>query len=471
LIALVALVVAAFVGRTLLRRSRRGEVALLAGRVSRRAAVNRARSVFASAERREALDAELQLHTAEEVARTLGEMKGVMMKMGQLASFLYDGMPEPARAALEQLQQSAPPMSPELSAQMIETELGLAPDKLFAEWDEVPIAAASIGQVHRAITHDGVAVAVKVQYPDVADAIREDLGNVDIGAMVLPLMFKNLDAKAVGEEIKARITEELDYELEARNQAQFARWYRGHPFIHVPDVVPELSTARVLTTELAGGARFQEMEMWSQDERNLAGEAIYRFVFRSLYQFHAFNGDPHPGNYLFEPGGRVTFLDFGLVRHYDAADIVSALRIADAAVVNPDRTRLLEATVAAGYFDADVPVDDDRWWEYARMFWEPIIERGVHPITPEWATELVQNYTLGTLSKFGDVAKHAKVPAQWVILQRINLGVFAILGRLRAEADWRGAVEEIWPMTQAPPATALGELEADWLRSVHALAG
>lgn len=466
----IVLVVTAAVGWQALLRGRRAELARMSGRVGRRAAVNRAKRVFAGAERREVLDEELQLHTAEEVARTLGQMKGALMKLGQLASFVDDGMPEPMRQALEQLQQSAPPMSAELSSSVIERELGGPPERVFAEWDPVPIAAASIGQVHRAMTHDGRAVAVKVQYPDAAEAIAADLEGMDLAALGLPLLFKNMDAKAIADELRERLTEELDYCFEADNQRMFADWYRGHPFIHVPDVIDELSTRRVLTSELAEGVRFQEMETWSQEEKDLAGETIYRFVFRSLYRFHAFNGDPHPGNYLFRPGGRVTFLDFGLVRRYAQSDIDKALALADAAVIRPDVRRLREASVAAGYFLADAPIDDERIAEYSLQFWVPVAERGVHTITSEWATQVNRNYLLG-IAGGRDVLKHAMVPPQFVILQRINLGLFAILGRLEATADWRGIAEEIWPIVDGPPSTALGHEEARWLEGRAARAG
>ena len=456
---------AALVGRRLPRSRamrRRADVARLAGRVGRDVAVNRAKRVFADAERKEQLDNELSLHTAEEVARTLGQMKGALMKVGQLASFVDDSMPEPVREALEQLQQNAPPMAPELAARVIEEELGAPPKQVFAEWDPNPIAAASIGQVHRAMTRDGRAVAVKVQYPNVAEAIEADLANLDLATMAMPLVWKSLDAKAIGDEIRARITEELDYCLEAKNQRLFAEWYRDHPFIHVPDVLDELSTARVLTSELAEGVRFQELQTWSQDEKNLAGETIYRFVFRSYYRFHAFNGDPHPGNYLFLPGGRVTFLDYGLVKHFADADIEISLRMADAAVLNPDPKALRRATEDGGYFVPNAPVSDERLAEYSLMFWEPTLVRGVRPITSEWASSLIRKYMFGQ-GTFGDVLDYARVPPEAVILQRINLGVFAILGRLNATTDWRGVAEELWPSVDGPPCTPLGEQEAHWL--------
>src|SRR3546814_274176 len=140
-------------------------------------------------------------------------------------------------------------------------------------------------------------------------------------------MFPGLEPGPIVDEIRARIIEELDYELEARNQQLFVDHYAGHPYIHVPAVLHELSSRRVLTTELAEGVRFEEVLTWSQDEKDLAAETIFRFVFRSLYRFRAFNGDPHPGNYLFRPGGHVVFLDYGLVKRFtpDEVDQFSSL--------------------------------------------------------------------------------------------------------------------------------------------------
>ena len=426
----------------------------------------------ADEERRAQLEEQFAIRTAEDVARELGNMKGAIMKAGQMLSFIVEGLPAEAQASLASLQADVPPMAPSLAEQVVREELGDDPDRVFLDWDPVPIAAASIGQVHRAITRDGTAVAVKVQYPDVADAIARDLDNLDLAKLVMPMMWKSLDADAVATEIRERLTEELDYTLEARNQAAFAEWYRDHPFIHVPDVVPSLSTRRVLTSELATGVRFQEMETWSQAERDLAGETIYRFVFRSFYRHKAFNGDPHPGNYLFRPDGRVTFLDFGLVKHFTDEDIDLALGIADAAVLDPSPQKLRAATEAAGYFVPGNPLTDEQIARYGLAFWEPLMTRGPTTITAEWATQLVQKY-MGFGRAGGDddtasIIDFVKVPPRFVILQRINLGVFAILGRLNATADWRGICEEIWPMVEGPPASHLGELEAEWLRRTTA---
>ena len=279
-------------------------------------ALHRARRVFASAERQTELDQAFELKTAESITEALGNMKGAMMKLGQMASYLDQGMPPHIRQALAELQSNAPPMSAELAAEVVTRSLGAPPRRCSPTWDPQPIAAASIGQVHRAMTHDGRAVAVKVQYPGVGDAIRADLDNAGLLFGAMGMLFPGLEPEPLVAELRERLVEELDYRLEADNQRLFADHYRGHPFIHVPEVVDELSTGEVLTTELAEGVRFEVLETWDQDERDLAAETIFRFVFGSLYRFHAFNGDPHPGNYLFRPGGQVTFLDFGLVKRF-----------------------------------------------------------------------------------------------------------------------------------------------------------
>src|SRR4051812_12042396 len=450
------------------RLARQGHVVRRGGRVATTVAGNRARWVFASAERKAALNQELEMRTAEDVASTLGNMKGVMMKLGQIASFVDDGMPEAVRTALEQLQADAPPMSAELAAGVIERELGAPPDQVFAEWDPVPIAAASIGQVHRAITRDGLAVAVKVQYPGVEDAIRADLDGLDASMLPAPVLYKNFNPRPFIDEIRTRISEELDYRLEATNQQAFADWYRGHPFIHIPEVIGELSTSRVLTTELATGARFTELETWDQHERNLAGETIFRFVFRSLYRMRAFNGDPHPGNYLFRPGGQVTFLDFGLVKHYTEDEIDQLLELADTLVLHPDLEKARAAAVRAGYYPPDAPVSTEEMIEFSVAFWEMFRLDRVFQFTPEYATEVVRRFFLGRATH-GDAVKYADMPARWTILQRINVGLIAILGRIRAEANFRRIAEELWPITDAPPSTPLGQAEAEWWASRSAV--
>ncbi|MDQ1446004.1 MAG: hypothetical protein QOI20_2468 [Acidimicrobiaceae bacterium] len=440
------------------RAGRTAAVARLGGRVGRRQALHRARRVFAGAQRREALDRENELRTAADVADALGSMKGVLMKLGQLASFLDDGLPEPMREALATLQQDAPPMSGDLAAQVIERELGASPDKLFAEWDDVPIAAASIGQVHRALTRDGRAVAVKVQYPGVDAAIKADLANTAMLTQVVGLAFPGFEPGPVVTELKDRLTEELDYRLEAKNQREFHEFYAGHPFIHVPAVVDELSAGRVLTTELAEGVRFSVVAReWSQEERDLAGEAVYRYVFRSIYRMHAFNGDPHPGNYLFRPGGRVTFLDYGLVKHFGRPELDSFESMIEHIVLHRDSAKFRAVVEDARLLSRGAPVSDEQVMEYFGHFYE-ILTDEVTPVTHEYASETVRRLFVPS-----PVTKWANVPASFVIIQRINLGLYAILAELGSRRNWLRVAHELWPQVDGEPSTELGRQEAAWL--------
>jgi hypothetical protein len=278
------------------------------------------------------------------------------------------------------------------------------------------------------------------------------------------MVFSGLDPGPLVDEIRARVVEELDYELEARNQQLFADWYRDHPFVHVPDVLPELSSLRVLTTELAEGVRFDEMATWDQDERNLAAESIYRFVFRSLYRLHAFNGDPHPGNYLFRPGGKVTFLDFGLVKHFTGDEIDVFARMIDAMVLQPDLPRYRRIIEDIGLLKPGMPFTDDQVKDYFGHFYDFVMDDEEVTITPEWSSETVQRF-FDANGPYGPIMKAANLPSSFVIIQRINLGLMAILGDLRATANFRRIAEELWPWVDGPPTTELGKAEAAWMAS------
>jgi len=442
--------------------TRHARLAAVGARSGAAYAVHRARRAVAPPGRREALDEAHQLRTAAQVAETLGHMKGALMKLGQLASYLDDGMPEPFREALASLQHDAPPMAPELCARVIRDELGDDPERVFARWDPVPIAAASIGQVHRARTHDGHDVAVKVQYPGVDDAIRADLTSTDVLFRALSLLFPGLDPGPLVDELRARLVEELDYRIEAANQRLFERYYAGHPFIRVPRVHDPLSTARVLTTDLATGTRFAEVESWPQAERDLAAETIFRFVFRSLYRLHAFNGDPHPGNYLFAPGGVVTFLDFGLVKRYRPDEVQLFEELIRHMVLEHDIGRFRKALEAHGILRSDPSITDDDVRGYFGHFYEFVMEDRVVSFGPEYASETVRRF-FDVNGPYAHVAKASNVPPAFVVTQRINLGLHAVLGRLRATANFRRIAEELWPIVDGPPSTPMGEAEAAWL--------
>src|SRR2546421_6646360 len=309
---------------------------------------------------------EFHLRNAERYADVLSRSKGVLMKVGEIVSFvdssavLEGPTGEIYRAALASLQADAEPMEPVLVAAVIESDLGRPPEQLFADFSPEPIAAASIGQVHTARLHDGTEVAVKVQYPGVAEAIGDDLANTELLSTFVKLakgvvpQYRNFDVRAVADEIAERIGEELDYRTEAANQIEFADHYRGHPFARVPEVFPELSSDRVLTMEMVHGRRWRETADVDQSLRDRWGEVVYRFFFGSIARFGMFNADPHPGNYLFHDDGTVTFLDFGCVKQL-SPEAQRGFWDLPCAIVANDTDRMMRFNIELGFARADDP--------------------------------------------------------------------------------------------------------------------
>ena len=264
--------------------------------------------------------------TARALVKTLSGMRGAAMKVGQTLSAVDMGLvPEEHReafqAVLAELQQGAQAVPFPAIRKVIEQDLGGRLSSAFADFDETPLAAASIGQVHRATLHDGRAVAVKVQYPGIKEAVRADLQNLGLMLRLLDTLAPGVATKAIAAELRERISEELDYELEASNQAAMARAYRRHPFVVVPDVVRDLCRERVIVSELVEGRRFAEVLDDPAPERDRIGEVLVRFYFNGPMHHRLLNGDPHPGNALFLPDGRVAFLDFGFFKRLKEEEV------------------------------------------------------------------------------------------------------------------------------------------------------
>ncbi len=428
--------------------------------------MHQAKRSVASDERKVELDNEFEMKSAEQITAALGNMKGVLMKLGQMASFVNEGFPEHLRTQLATLQSDAPPMSAELAAGVIREELGGEPLDVFAEWDPKPLASASIGQVHRARLHDGTPVAVKVQYPGVEQAITADLANTAMLTHMLGAVFKGLDVKPFVEELKARVGEELDYELEASRQEKFRSIFDGHPTIVVPRVHRKYSTGKVLTTELSDGVRFVDTESWSQPERDIAAESIYRFVFRSFNRNLLFNGDPHPGNYLFEKGGplgvRVVFLDFGLVKEFTQAEMNIFWQMIRYQVTERDTEQYLKTVTEAGLLREGFPFSAEELMDYFGYFYHPVLENKPFSYTNEYAREALKR-TFDPSGEHSEKMKWFNLPPAFVVLNRIQWGLNAVLAGLNATNNWRAISDELWPWVDGPPSTELGKLEHDWL--------
>ncbi len=453
------------VGR--LRFERGLATAQLAVRGGARYAGSAPRLFAAAGERREQLRNDLAMRTADDVLATLGTMKGVMVKLGQMASYVDDGLAPSVRRTLSRLQDSVPPMSAALAAGVIAEELGSPPERIFAQWDPEPIAAASIGQVHRAITREGQAVAVKVQYPGIAEAMAADLDNVALLRRMLRITAPSQDVDGLIAELRVRVLEELDYRREAENQRLLHDYFDRHPTISVPAIIGELSSRRVVTSELVTGARFAELADWTQEERDLAAETLYRFVFRSLYEVHAFNGDPHPGNYLFHGGGRVTFLDFGMVKHFTDADLLPLMAMVRNLCVDNDPAAFRTSMEQAGFLVPGAPLSNQEVVEHLAVFYQLVRKSEPIEVTSDYATSVVRRF----FDVRSPVAQYARIPQSYVVLQRINLGMFALLGDMHATANWRAIAEEIWPFMQAPPSTPLGHAETAWRARVSVARG
>jgi predicted unusual protein kinase regulating ubiquinone biosynthesis (AarF/ABC1/UbiB family) len=330
---------------------------------------------------------------------------------------------------------------------------------VFDDFEEEPIAAASIGQVYRArLREDGREVAVKVQYPGVAAAVRADMQSIHMVMRLLKRMTPQLDVSGVAAEIRDRIEEELDYELEASNQRSLARIFQGHPFIAVPEVVSEHSHERVLVTEFVRGVGFEELKGYPQAERDRIGEIVFRFFFGCLYRHRQFSGDPHPGNFMLMEDGRVAFLDFGLYKRMDSVLVERELR-AHRIVVERDAQALHTLLAESGFLPSPERVDPDELMAFveAAVGWYTTDE--VFALTPEFATEALIESS-DPRSSFFRHMRHQDLPPEHLVGRRMEGLTLAVIAQLRARANWHRIARE-W-LYGDPPVTELGREEAEF---------
>ncbi len=411
--------------------------------------------------------AQVHARSAERYAEALGRSRGVLMKAGQILSFVTlggantgaGGTSSIYQAALARLQDDAPPMDAAVASKVVSDELGASPDAVFATFDPHPLAAASIGQVHAARTHDGRDVVVKIQYPGIDQAIRDDLANTELLATFFQLVrgvipdVGRSDARALAREVATRIGEEVDYLSEAANQSAFASIYRGHPFIRIPEVLPDLSTARVLTMERSDGMRFAQARTQPQELRDLWGEAIYRFTLGSLRAYRMFNADPHPGNYLFHPDGAVSFLDFGCVKHFQPEQVSWMQKVVQS-TLDGDAGGLLGHYTAGGFVDPSDPPAAGDLLAWSRESLTPLLSPQPFRYTREYAASIV-DLEFSPAGPHARAVKKLALPPEYLTISRIDLGMTAVLGELGATSYWDGVRRE-WDCGD-PPATPMGQ--------------
>jgi predicted unusual protein kinase regulating ubiquinone biosynthesis (AarF/ABC1/UbiB family) len=412
-----------------------------------------------------------QLETAKQIVSVLGTMKGAAMKLGQVMSFLDVGLvPEEHREEfqreLAKLRDAAPTVSFKQMRRVIEEDLEEKIGSIFSDFDEEPVAAASIGQVYSATLKEdprwpgagGRRVAVKVQYPGVAGAVRADMQNLDMILRLMKRMTPALDVKALAREIRERIVEELDYELEAQNQRSLARIFSGHPFIAIPGVITSLSRERVLVTELVQGVGFEVLKERPQPERDRLGEIVFRFYLGCLYRHHEFSGDPHPGNFMLLADGRVAFLDFGLYKRIEPRPVELELAC-QRAVTEGDAAEVHRLLDVAGFLPEPERVDPGHLLAFVQdAIWWYTTDEDVQ-LTPEIATEVMIESSDPRSSHFREM-RHQTMQPEHLIGRRTEMLTLAVLSQLRASANWHRVARE-WMYGDAA-VTELGREEEEF---------
>ncbi len=380
------------------------------------------------------------------LVESLGELKGVAMKLGQILGYIDPTLPPELRGLLSLLHTAAPASPFSAVEATLRDAFGDRAEPLLASIAREPIAVASIGQVHRGRI-EGVDVAVKVRHPGIEQALRSDFAAASIGPAVARVLASGAgeSVKDTVEEAKTAMLEECDFALEARRQSMFAAWYRGHPTLRIPAVLPEWCAPSVLTTRFMPGLSLDAFlaRRPSQAERDRLGGALFELYFATLYRRGAFHADPHPGNYAFAEDGSLVVYDFGCVRSFDPATVRALARLVQAV-----RADDLDAIAAAfTELGASPPRDEETRQKVRallRGFFAPLLRPGARAIEPGAGLEAREVFQdKQTLMKLA-------LPGKLLFLFRIRFGLYAVLLRLGAVADW-ASLETAWA------AEALGE--------------
>src|SRR6478736_6653804 len=421
----------------------------------------RAANTLRSDEKADAATGERAAATARELVKQLGQLRGAAMKVGQVLSTVdFTAIPESEREEFKQtlaaLRDDVPPLPFKAIEKLLKDELGMPLAEAFDEFEKEAFAAASIGQVHRATTKDGAKVAVKIQYPGIAEAVETDLRNAQMLFPLVKRLAPGLDVKSLAQELRERIGDELDYEVEAQNHRAMSRAWRNHPFVYVPAVDTQLSRRRVLVTELIAGRRFEEVKRLGDDERDRFGEIVFRFFFGTLKHTRRAAGDPHPGNYLLLDDGRVGFLDFGLMRVVDPDYLEQERQLAQA-VAGGDAPRTHALLTALGYLPEPDTFDPEQLLAQIRAAGEWYLQPGRRRLDAAYVSDVLER-SGSPRSEFFDQMRRETIPPQALLIRRMEGLVFATLGEVRAEADWLALGKEYWG--DGPPSTPLGKEDA-----------
>src|SRR4051812_44568360 len=421
----------------------------------------RAANALRSDEAADAATGERAAATARELVKQLGQMRGAAMKVGQVLSTIdFTAIPESEREEFRRrraaLRVAVPPLPFKAVEKLLDDELGMPLGEAFRDFEPEAFAAASIGQVHRATTRDGTDVAVKIQYPGIAEAVETDLRNAQLLFPLVRRLAPGLDVKALATELRERIGDELDYEVEAQNPRAMARAGRDPPFVHVPTVDTSLSRRRVLVTHFIQGRKFEAVKQLDDAQRARFGEIVFRFFFGTLKHPRRAAGDPHPGNYLLLDDGRVGFLDFGLMRVVDAGYLELERALARA-VTRHDAPRVHALLTQLGYLPDPSAFEADKLLGQIEAAGAWYLQPGARRLSPAYVTETIEHGS-SPRSPYFEQMRHQTTPPQALLIRRMEALVFAVLGDLRAAADWHALGKEYWE--DAPPSTPLGKVDA-----------
>ncbi|MGF2733550.1 ABC1 kinase family protein [Marinobacter sp. DUT-1] len=423
--------------------SRTGRFFKLAGMtasVAGQYAGQRARRMFRS-ENDEGAQSESYTRMAGEIADTLGELKGAVMKVGQIASQTQDFLPREFSDALEKLQKEAPPMPFEVIVEQIESELGRPLGELYEYVQEAPYASASIGQVHRARLHDGTDVIVKVQYPGVDESCDSDLKQLRMTLRLGGLL--KMPKESVDQlfaEIRERLREELDYENEARNIGLFREFHKDQPWVLIPAVIDSHSTRRILTLELVEGDHVSQVtpDRYDQDTINLIGHRIFMIMADQLFRFRCIHGDPHAGNFAYRPDGSIILYDFGCVKKLKP-EIVEAYRKALIAALEEDYEALDRHLIDLGARVGSQPAVDEAYY----AMWRDILIvpfQGDEPY--DFAEADIHKHVAAKTSTVFKYLDYFKPPVESIFIDRMIAGHYWMLKRLGVQAAFRVELEK-----------------------------
>lgn len=391
----------------------------------------------------EDVQAELAQRTAEQLFSVLGQLKGGAMKFGQALSVFEAALPEasaaPYREALTRLQEAAPPMAPATMHRVLDEQFGTTWRSRFSSFDDQPAAAASIGQVHRAVWADGREVAVKIQYPGAGPALMADFNQLSRFAKVFGMISPGLDVKPLLAELKARVSEELDYTLEAGAQRQFVAAYEGDPEIVAPRVVA--SAPKVVVSEWLEGVPLSRIiASGSQEQRDRAGRLLALLHFSAPQRSGLLHADPHPGNFRLLDDGRIGVLDFGAMARLPNGTPEPLGRITRL-VLDGDTDAVMAAMLAERFIRPGLSIDADRVMDYLRPILEPLAQPEF-TFTRNWMREQAQRIG-DPRNEAARVGRMLNLPPEYLLLHRVTLGSIGVLCQLGARAPYR-QIAEAW---------------------------